>query len=55
MWGEGRSRKQGVRHKEGVRKNESNKEEITQEVEVNVAIFKKEKSKLYILKMDINP
>ena len=55
MWGEGRSRKQGVRDKEGIRTDESNKEEITQAIEVNVAIFKKEKSKLYILKMDIKP
>ena len=51
----GKSRKQGVRDKKAIRIDGSSKEEITQAVEVNVVIFNKEKSKLYVSEVNINP
>ena len=57
LWEVGKSSKQGVRDKKGIRIDESSKEEITQAVEVNVTtfnIFNKEKFK-YVSKVNINP
>ena len=55
LWEVGESRTQGVRDKKGIRIDGSSKEEITQVVEVNVVIFNKEKSKLYVSEVNINP
>lgn len=46
LWEVGKSSKQGVRDKKGIRIDGSSKEEITQAMEVNVVIFNKDKSKL---------
>ena len=55
LWEVGKSRKQGVRDKKGIRIDGSSKEAITQTVEVNVVIFNKEESKLYVSEVNINP